>query len=1826
MSTLSRLGLFSAILLLSSCNNEPKIPENDPGFGDYIAAHTSGVISAYDKIQFEMIEDINPGVTPGTLVETEIIEFDPDIEGTITWESPSSIVFTPDEPLPSGASFQGVFHLSAILEVPSEFKDYDFLIQVIPKDYDFLDYQIDAQDDKDLAWNSLEGEISSSDRTTIETVSEDIQFDGYSKEEITWTYESSSNRFSFRIDSVERKAEGYDIEVRFGDEVLETMRVPGLNEFEVLSVTSQQIPRQAVTISFSDPLKESQVTTGLFQLDGEDVTSLTISGSRVTLYPNSRLNGSITVTIAEGIENSMGFRFPKTYTTNVLFQARKPEIQFVDDGNIVPMTGAVKIPFKAVNLQAVDVRIYKVYTSNIHQFFQVNDVNDNNEFRRVARPIHQQKVDLTTENVNYGEWNTFAIDLNKMVTRDPGAVYRVEMSFQKAYSLYPCDEDEDSEPEPRQEMYDVNADYFSPYYNNYYSINGYDYQERDNPCHVSYYNSSHIITKNILASNLGLIVKGNDGKYSAYVTSLDEAKGFSGIDIVFYNYQGQEIVRASTNSEGAAYLETDAVPFRAEAQRGKERGYITLDPSKSLSVSNFDVGGSDVSSGIQAYMYGERGVWRPGDTIFLNAILNDEDNPLPANHPMTFTVKDPEGKQVYRKVTRRGTNVIFPFHFTTDREGKTGFYSATLEVGGKNFYKSLSVETVQPNRFDIEVTAEDEVVSPENNTISVHAEWLTGAQASGMKTIIDGRLTQDYSGFEGYDGYHFRDLTRSTPSLRNSELYNGNLDMSGNKIVEPDFGNLNYAPGMLNLNLTTKVFEPSGRFSVNGTSVKVAPFTSFVGIKMPERNQYGYYETEKKHVLRLANVGPTGEAVSGRVKVTIYKVSWSWWWSARRGNSTYLNNSSQELIKEELVNTVNGEARMEFSIGDNHWGRMLIVAEDVESGHRSSQLAYIDWGWGRDRSGRAGGESVNILNVQSDKEKYNVGDVAQISVPSSAGGRLILSIEGGRHQIEDHILTTEAGRTVFKLPITADMAPNAYVHAMILQPHEQTANDLPVRLYGIMPIMVEDPNTRLTPVIETVDEIRPESTLNVKVSEENGKEMEYTIALVDEGLLGLTNYKTPQPWDYFYARRSLGVRTWDMYDYVLNAFGGQIARMLAVGGDGALNPDNERGADRFVPVVRHLGPFKLKAGSTADHQVSIPNYIGRVRVMVVAANQDEAYGSAEEDIRVVQPLMAQLTMPRVLGPGEEVKIPVTVFAMNDNIRNVRLQIETTGLLSAGSTRKDITFDGEGQQTVFFEGKVAEGLGLAAVKMTATSGRERSTDEIEISVRSPISYRTEEFIIDIDKGQTITHTAEPFGVDNSNTLTVEVSSLPALNLGERLDYLIGYPHGCLEQTTSKSFAQLNLEKWVEISADQKAEIKQNVREGIYKLRRMQHSNGGFRYWPSHTYADHWATTYAGHFLIEAERSGYALPEGMKEGYLRYASQAARNWYNATYYGYNNDLNQAYRLYVLALAGEPEIGAMNRMRNKSNLTRQAASRLALAFVLIDELDAARELMAAQWTAPDNNYYYYSYGSSTRDLAMDIETYLGMGNRSEALRLSRELITQLSEGYASTQTIAYSLQTLSKIYDGDGDSNLEVDLTIGGEKHEVYTSSTVVRYTVEDFDGEIKVEAKNLSNNPVYIRVLRNGVPHYGSEQAYAERITMSTTYIDPRTNEPLDVTQLKVGDPIRAVVKLSRPNSSRDYDNLALTQIFPSGWEITNSRMIATATNDNTTYLDYQDIRDDRVLSYFSMYGYNKQSVTLTVDLTASYPGKWYLPPTTIEAMYNDAVKASNQGRWVEVAIE
>ena len=1062
-------------------------------------------------------------------------------------------------------------------------------------------------------------------------------------------------------------------------------------------------------------------------------------------------------------------------------------------------------------------------------------------------------------------------------------------------------------------------------------------------------------------------------------------------------------------------------------------------------------------------------------------------------------------------------------------------------------------------------------------------------------------------------------------------MFNGVLDAEGRAGVNIQLPVATGAPGMLNATLTTRVFEPGGDASIYSQTVPFSPFTSYVGINL-NQPKGKYIETDKDHVFDIVTVNDQGQPVNrSNLEYKIYRISWSWWWeNGEESFGTYINNSSITPVASGNLQTTGGKASFKFRINYPDWGRYLVYVKDRESGHATGGTVYIDWPDWRGRSNKTDPSGIKMLAFSLDKDSYEIGETATAIIPAAAGGRALVSLENGSTVLQQQWLeVSDQGDTKLTFKITPEMAPNVYLHISLLQPHAQTVNDLPIRMYGIAPVFVTNRQTILQPQIKMPEVLRPETDFNVTVSEKSGKPMTYTLAIVDDGLLDLTNFKTPDPWNEFYAREALGIRTWDMYDDVLGASGGRYSSLFSTGGDASLKPADAK-ANRFKPVVKFIGPFYLAKGKQQTHTLKLPMYVGSVRAMVVAG-QDGAYGNAEKTAFVRTPLMLLSTLPRVLSTQEEITVPVNVFAMENQVKNVTVSLEASGagVQITGNRQQSLTFDQPGDQLAYFTLKTGSKTGKATIHLTASGNGQQTKETIEIEVRNPnpvVTLRNSQWI---EAGQEAELSYTLAGSSSANNqVQLEVSRIPSVDISRRFDFLYNYQHHCTEQLTSKALPLLFVSQFKAVDEQEAEKIKTNVQEAIRQIYARQLPNGGFVYWPGNAVADEWITSYTGMFLTLAQEKGYAVHPNVLNKWKRFQRAAAQNWRMpqeaSNWQIWQSELQQAFRLYTLALAGAPEYGAMNRMKEQPGLSIQAKWRLAAAYALTGKMKPAGELVYnAETTVIPYSSMNLIYGSSDRDEAMILETLILMKRDRDALQQAKKVSQNLAqENWFSTQSTAFALMAMGRLAK-QLSGTLDFTWSWNGKQQPAVKSAKAV------FEKEIAtspksgtVSVKNQGKGALSVDLITRTQLLNDTLPAIADNIRLDVKYTD-MAGSPISVEDIRQGTDFMSAVTLSNISGTSDYSNLALTHIIPSGWEIYNERMIvpeASSSNSNEANTPessadkytYKDIRDDRVLTYFDLR--RGESKTFTVRLQATYAGNFILPAIQCEAMYDAAVQA------------
>ena len=1778
-------------ILLAACAPKQGETTLDPAFANYVKAYTGGVVSDGTAIRIELATPV-----PMDKQTDGLFSFKPALKGSERWLSPTVVEFVPDG-WKSGTVYEGSFQVDKVLPVKeSQCKVFPFRVQAAPH---AAALAVDGITIRDGA--RLQGTITLS----VPAAKEDITVTVDPSAPVTISGEGT--QYHFEAGPLDRSTADTPVKVTlkvkdFDQEVSRKTYIPAAGGFKVIDTRVLRGENPCVEVRFSEPLAPTASREGLIELSGVVRQTIDIQDNIARVYYEADPKADLSLTVHQGVRSADGQALAEGFRMDLPSTDPAPAVTIPIDGTILPDDSQLVLPFRAVNLSAVDLRVIKIYEDNVLLFLQENSLGGYSELRRAGRVVYSRQIPLTGDGVRDPHaWNDYSVDLSGLFKQEPGAIYRITLSFRQEYSLYGGKKApsmlpvQSGQPTPEEEAkWDIQNSYW---WDNYMDWEQYEWEDRDNPETPSYYmDDDRFPSINLLSSNLGLLAQYADGNTLwAAATDLSSGSPEAGVDLEVYDYQLQRIGKGRTDGKGLAQVDLTHKPFILLGRKGKTVGYLRLADGYEKSMSRFDVGGETLSKGLKGFIYGERGVWRPGDTLHVTMILADKAERLPEGHPATLELYTPEG-QFYTRMVSVGQDGFYTFPIATSADDPTGWWNAYVKVGGSAFHKSLHIETVKPNRLKVNLELPGEILQGgARNTARIASSWLTGVPASGLKASATMTLSKAPGTFKGFEGYTFRNPASEFETSEFS-LFETTLDGNGTAEVAFNLPAAKDAPGLLQAFIVTSVLESGGDESFTTQTVPYSPFPAYVGVKLPE----GELETDKDNTVRVAVVNAAGERLSGRqLEYRVFKTEWSWWWDNNPYEvAGYMNGRNAKPVASGTLTSGTQDVTFNLRAAEADWGRYLVVVRDVEGGHIAGRTVVIDWPAYKGRSGREDPNALSMLTFAADKDSYLAGEKAKVYIPAAKGGQALVSLENAAGVISREWVATDASKdTPYTFTVTPEMAPNFYVHITLVQPYANTEGGQPLRLYGVKRLLVENPASHLEPVVKVADTVAPEETFTVQVSEKSGKPMTYTLAVVDEGLLDLTAFKTPSPWDAMYRTEALGVKTWDLYDEVIGAYAGRFSPMLSIGGD----QENIRAArkdNRFNPVVQFFGPFTLNKG-TGKHDIKLPMYVGSLRVMVVAGH-DGAYGNAAKTVTVKSPLMILVSLPRQIADGEKVVLPVNVFALEDKAQDVKVTVKAEGALQAdGATTETTHFDKSGDNVVRFA-LATNGEGPAKVTVTAEGGGRKTSETIDIQVVNPnpetVTVRQEKLAA-----------GESTSFDAGSGSTLELAGFPAVDATGLYRTMKNYPYNCSEQLAARGLTMLHL--LPQLSEADSQEARELIPGIIHQLYARQRSDGGFSLWSGGSTSDTWASSMTGQFLTEAAAAGFEVQKDVVSNWQRFQnnlSQAYRLAGNAAF----SQLDECYRLYTLAVAGAPSNAAMNRLKESEQLEGRAQWMLAAAYAVSGKVKTAQEIVD-KGVASTGEYgpADFTYGSSLRDKSVLLQVLALTDNLSQALPTALEVAEEINKGWYSTQEAAFAAVAMDRLYAKVGTQAIKAQ--VGGE--DITSAKSVFTKQVS---GPVKI--KNTSDGTLYVTLTSvSRVPVGVTVPAESHGLQISVTYKDADGKE-LKATSIPQGTEFTAVVKVTNPTPTA-YRSLVLSERIPSGWEILNDRLRMGDASEGSN--DHRDIRDDRCDWFFDLG--RGASKTFNLKLRAAYEGSYTLPAITCSAMYNPQVAANTESKTTAV---
>lgn len=1589
-----------------------------------------------------------------------------------------------------------------------------------------------------------------------------------------------------------------------GEQVKHTITLPKNTDLYAMRVESTQESAQPnIIVHFSQDLAKTPDLKSYIQVTPDTAFNASQSGNTIVLSGKFDFSTNYHIKVLEGLKSLNDARLKQDADFDITAREIMPSIAFASSGVFVPRVANKKIAFKSVNVKRVTLKLFRIYPNNLTQFLYdknlIGDSASNNarvceddedeeytwcssgsDLDRIGDKVLQKEFDIDSLK---NQWVQSEIDFGSL--GDVSGIFVVSLEFKK--------DDVD---------YDF-GDMSSWRVDNYLQKSG--------------------ISKHIIFSNTALVAQNLNKQF--ILTALDISKNtpLSGVQISAINKKNQIVETKTTNANGDAFFSQVDTQNTLYFLTQNTSDLAVLKLSSSLvSIDGFDTQGVVSEGGVQAFIYADRGVHRPGDTIYLDTIVRSNNQALDSAHPVLLTIKTPRGKVfVDKRMMESKGEGFYHYEIQTPKNADTGVWEAILYIGDSVFRKELSIESVVPNRLKVDLQTPDSLNLRGDSHIAfrINSAYLFGAPASELEYDLVAHIkTREFK------SKLFRDYVFSAPSnmhFSESQSVSGTLNSSGEGSGEIELDSLHGANSNLEASLIAKVYEHNGRAVMTRKKVAIKLFDSVVGIK-PLANRY--IESGSKVSLPVVVLASDDSGlIKGRkVSYTIYHNQYSWWWDYD-SYTQYLHSIKTDRNTKILAqgSITSSDKPVMFEYEAKQSGEIYVEFRDEESGAVSGTSFYTT-GWGEPLSA----QKITALKIESDKARYNVGESANVRFESTQEGRALVVVSKADMVLKRFWVDTKPKQTSINIPITADMSPNVYVSVAFLQNYANVGNDRSMRLYGVVPLMVNDSDSKLEYEISAPESVSPGSEFEVKLSTKQGIASVYTIAIVDEGLLNLTDFSTPNPWQYFYAKLALVLKMYDSYDLIVGRSFGKVHKVLKIGGDDMDSQSynkqkNDENANRFKPVVLYNAPSKTDEKGNARLSFTMPTYIGNVRVMVVGAN-GKLYGSVSKNIQVSAPVVMLPTIPRALKVGDTFQMPIEVFATQApnnakqaSPKNAKISVSSAnGIVRFKQDSQKVEFKDNKPQTLIFEAEVQNIVGMDTITLSAQSSQGDMIDSTQIDIKAInpfISTHTSHYL---KQQQELKIAAPKDFVKGTNKGTITISANPMLNINHRVRWLVHYPYGCIEQTTSSVLPQLYLDKFGTFRDIDKKEIVQNINAGIARIGGFVTPSGGFAYWQGDTQPNEWGTHYAGHFLTLAKKLGYYVPDSVYRGWVAYEKNFVKS---------SKD-TRAYPLFLLALANEPEIAVMNAIyeNNMRGLSNTDKWLLAAAYKMAGYEEIARSITRDLSIKPNTSkeHYVYSYGSELRDKAMILDSYkIIYGSANETLFNNIKSVLESGE-WLSTQSSGYALLSLANTQNPQEEGKLKGTIKINGKKESFSESLPYLSFSLDE--GEALLESKA----PLYVAYSWEGIPMGEDIKPSAKGLSIEREFYD-ESGRSLDVRELKSATSFWVILKVSNTSDIGGLSNIALTQALPSGWEIENLRLNHDDLPDfiqakKGREVTYTDIRDDKIMWFFDM-PHSNSTQFVFAKINTITPGTYTLPAAYVEAMYDDNFQASTASQKVKV---
>jgi uncharacterized protein YfaS (alpha-2-macroglobulin family) len=1775
------LYLLIAVIFFSSCNRN-KI------FIEY--TNFSDEINLYQNLEFRFNKEIVHDSMLNVWDSAEYMEFKPEIKGKFRWEEPNLLVFSPENGFAPSTEYvakptklvKKVSNLNKLKLTGEEF--------VFHTPY--------------LSLSSSTAYWSKSQQTGKIEIRCNLKFN-YAINALDLT-----ERLSVSIDGKERKGEvltsGHSsvIEIAIPDpeiksekaipvkiEIEPGVRIEGTensNEekledfFEIPPQDNMQIMR--INTTFEDGEGVISVLTTQ-PVDNEKLSPL-VSVKPQPAYKISRLDNGFqlkgdfkegktyTITISGELRGIFGHKMGDTYRQDVNFGTLEPMVEFTEHNAIyLTSKGEKNLGINIVNVPDIKVSVFKIYENNIIHYLRTGkryswEYHDGEYYDAYTYPLDE----------DYGK-EIFSKEISTGSLKKKGNLKYLNVNLEEiGYS------------DDLKGIYLVSVESISQKW------------LRD-----------RIL---VSVSDIGLIAKKTKNDILVFANSIKEAKPISNVKINFISSNNQTVYTANTNGQGLASLENMEEKIEGfdismiTASDGDDFNFMLFNQSM-VEISRFDVGGKrTLNSDYDVFVYGDRNLYRPGDSVFINSIVRTLKWEPVSELALKIKVILPTGREylTFKEETNSQGAAEVAFHLPA--ENLTGMYSVNVYSGNDVLLESyrFNVEEFMPDRIRVISKLDKEIYKPnEKLEVDITATNLFGPPAANRNVEVEMSLDRSYFSPKNLDDYNFyisTDYIHFSNTVRESKTDDEGKNTS--EFSMPSYKGI----GVVDGTIYTTVFDETGRPVNRVNRFSLHTQDVFYGIK---RMDY-YVDTRRNQKIGFIAADKDGKVLNNqKAKVTITRYYYETIMEKKGSRFVYNSQRREQVVFSKEMNISGKSTYINYT--PIYSGQYQI--EIKEKSHRGSvKRTFYAYGWGDTDYSSFEVNREGEIEIELDKESYEVGDEAKVLFKSPFSGSILVTVEQN-DILEYHYLSTDEKAASFKLPIRDEHLPNVYITATAIR--EMDDRNIPLTVaHGIINIPVENPDNKLEINITAVEKSRSKRKQKVQIKTDPNTEL--TIAVVDEGILQITNYKTPDPYEFFYSKRALEVNSYDLYSYLYPEL-----RTSSTAGDYAMEMgkrNNPMTNKRIKLLALWSGQVKANSRGNAEFEFYLPQFSGAVRIMVVGY-KDNKFGNADKEMKVADPVVISAALPRFISPGDKVKMPVFVTNTLEKSSAATVSYTLKGpLTSVGSKTEKLSLKANAENQAEFELAAQNDIGEAEIIVKVTAHGETFTHKTDISVRPAAGLQKITDNGNIKVGNSASFKVKTDFIPRTSSSKLVISKSPIAEFLDDLDYLVRYPYGCLEQTVSSAFPQIYLADFAKIMNKDEDNLKfdadYHVQQAVHKVQSMQMYDGSFSYWPGRSHRSPWSSIYATHFLIEARKAGFDVTENVLDNAIRYVDRIVRDR-NETYYQYYDEYGNLksktiagretfYGLFVLSLYGEENKSTMNYYKsNQDDLTTDSKFLLAGAFALAGDQNSYYSIVPRAWSKEKSvRSFSGSFYSYVRDKSIALYAMVEVDPDNKMVgTLSKHLSEELkSKNWLSTQERAFAMIALGKIAHKAANTDVKADIYVDNKKVASFDNKDLV--LTEDINSkDVKITTKGSGNLYYFYEV--EGVSASGNVKEEDAYISVRKNFYD-RYGHLLSGESFAQNDLI-VVEIIAKSLENKTVENVAITDILPACFEIENPRLSPTRDMEWIRYQsspDYLDIRDDRI-NLFTDLRYSEKKFYYMVRVVSK--GEYQMGPVQADAMYN-----------------